>query len=234
MRAVERYRKEKGMKKKISIALIVLGIAFLLWAVFGRYIVLPGYFESLASGASQSGSIPENVPAWKIARYLIWAFSFKLGIYLITLGALLKAKMSSIRFALFAVAGLIYISVAYMPLTGPSWLFGAFGILMTVFMVMVILRLSQQRDQVIKNSESATDLRLVSYFFFAMTTYTLCGLLGVRTSALDPERMIEFGLQADAVSFAAHALIELALGWLFVLLSISKQTSSEANLTARS
>ena len=213
------------MKKKISIVLIVLGVAFLLWAIFGRYIVLPGYFESLASGASQSGSIPENVHAWKIARYLIWAFSFKLGIYFIALGALLRTKMGGKKFALFATAGLVYLSVAYMPLPGPSWLFGAFGILMTILMVLAILRLSKQRDQMTKSAVSATDLRLVGYFFFAMATYTLCGLLGVRTSALDPERMIEYGLQSDAVSFAAHALIELALGWIFVLLSLKKAES---------
>lgn len=210
------------MRKKISIILIILGIAFLLWAIFGRYIVLPGYFESLAGGASHSGPIPEDVPAWKIARYLIWAFSFKLGIYFIALGALLRTKMSGKKFALFASAGLVYLSVAYMPLPGPSWLFGLLGALMTIFMVIVILRLSGQRDQITKTTVSATDLRLVGYFFFAMATYTLCGLLGVRTSALDPERMIEYGLQADAVSFAAHALIELALGWFFILLSLKK------------
>lgn len=213
------------MKNKISIALIFIGIAFLLWGIFGRYIVLPGYFESLASGASQRGSIPENVPAWKIARFLIWAFSFKLGIYSIALGALLKTKIGGKKFAVFAITGFAYLSFAYMPLLGPSWLFGTFGAVMTIFMVIVILRLSKQRDQSTKTVVSATDLRLAGYFFFAMATYTLCGLLGVRTSALDPERMIEYELQADAVSFAVHALIELALGWTFVLLSLKKTES---------
>jgi hypothetical protein len=88
---------------------------------------------------------------------------------------------------------------------------------------MIILRLSKVRDQNIKNLASDIDLRFAGYFFFAMATYTLCGLLGVRGSALDPEKMIEYGLQADATSFAAHALIELVLGWLFVLLSYPNQ-----------
>ena len=211
------------MRKKLGITFIRLGIAFLLWAVFGRYVVLPGYMESLASGAGQAGSIPDDVEPWKIARYLIWAFSFKLGIYFIALGSLMRTKMSGKKLGLLALGGLTYISLAYMPIPGPSWLFGLAGVVMTVFIVLIILHLSKERDKETKNSISATDLRFIGYFFFAMATYTLCGLLGVRTSALEPEKMIEYGLQADAVSFAAHALIELVLGWFFILLSLRKQ-----------
>jgi len=214
-------------KKKLSIAFIILGIAFLIWAIIGRYLVLPGFMESLASGAGQSGAIPEDVEAWKIARYLVWAFSFKLGIYFITIAALLRTNIERLKLAFFIIGGLLYITLAYAPIPGPSLLFGIGGILMTVFIVTIIQRLSKNRDQNIENSTSNTDLRLAGYFFFAMATYTLCGLLGVRGSALNPEKMIEYGLQADAASFAAHALIELVLGWLFVLLSYQQSKTSQ-------
>jgi hypothetical protein len=210
------------MKKKLGTAFMVFGFAFLIWAIMGRYIVLPGFMESLESRAAQSGSIPEGVEAWKIARYLIWAFSFKLGIFFITIGALLQTNMGWKKIALHAIGGLLYISLAYAPIPGPSLLFGIGGILMTIFIVMIILRLSKVRDQNTANSTSEIDLRLIGYFFLAMATYTLCGLLGVRGSALHPEKMIEYGLQADATSFAAHALMELVLGWFFVLLSHSQ------------
>lgn len=206
-------------KRKLSIAFITLGIAFLIWAILGRYVVLPGFMESLASGAGQSGTIPENVEAWKIARYLLWAFAFKLGIFFITIAALLRTNIERLKLTFFIVGGLLYISLAYAPIPGPSLLFGTGGVLMTTFIVTIILRLSKIRDQNIETSTSNTDLRLAGYFFFAMATYTLCGLLGVRGSALNPEKMIEYGLQTDATSFAAHALIELVLGWLFVMLS---------------
>ena len=58
-----------------------------------------------------------------------------------------------------------------------------------------------------------------------MATYTLCPLLGVKAFALYPEKMIEFGLQAEAGSFAFHILIELVLGWLFIVLSFRKSSS---------
>ncbi|MBL8080012.1 MAG: hypothetical protein JNM55_18735 [Anaerolineales bacterium] len=206
-------------RKKSGIAFIILGIAFLIWAIIGRYVVLPGFMESLESGVSRSGTIPEGVATWKIARYLIWAFSFKLGILFVTIGALLQTNMKRLKLALYIIGGLLYISLAYAPIPGPALLFGIGGVLMMIFILITILRLSKARDQNIKSSASDIDLRLAGYFFFAMATYTLCGLLGVRGSALNPEKMIEYGLQADAASFAAHALIELVLGWLFLLLS---------------
>jgi hypothetical protein len=52
-----------------------------------------------------------------------------------------------------------------------------------------------------------------------MATYTLCPLLGVKAFALAPEKMIQYGLQAEAASFAYHVLIELLLGWLFTAIS---------------
>lgn len=210
------------MKKKLSIVFVILGIAFLIWAIVGRYVVLPGFMESLESGAGQSGTIPENVEPWKIVRYLIWAFSFKLGIFFITIGALLQTNIERFKLILYMVGGLVYISLAYAPLPGPSLLFGISGILMTIFIVMIVLRLSKIRDKNIQSTTSEIDFRLIGYFFFAMATYTLCGLLGVRGSALEPEKMIEYGLQADARSFAAHALTELVLGWFFILLSYRK------------
>ncbi len=210
------------MRKKLSLLFIVTGLLFLFWAIFGRYVVLPGYIESFADNGGGSGTLPDDVEAWKIARYLVWAFSFKLGVYLIALGALLKTKITRKRFSAFAAGGLFYISVAYLPLSGQPWMFGAAGVLMTILMVIIILSSTSLRDKVAKTSVTANDLRLAGYFFFAMGTYTLCGLLGVRTSALDPHKMIEYGLEADAMSFALHALIEFALGWIFIAASYKK------------
>jgi len=64
---------------------------------------------------------------------------------------------------------------------------------------------------------------MAGYFFFAMATYTLCPLLGVKAFALTPEKMIEYRLQQEAASFAFHILIELVLGWLLTSLSFRKK-----------
>jgi len=52
-----------------------------------------------------------------------------------------------------------------------------------------------------------------------MASYNLCPLLGIKTFCLYPEKMIRFGLQDQAASFATHILIELSLGWFFIFIS---------------
>ncbi|MFN2235533.1 MAG: hypothetical protein ACK2U1_15005 [Anaerolineales bacterium] len=208
------------MKNKASWIFIVLGFLFLLNAIFGRYLVLPGYLASLEQGQSTVASVSQTVSGWKIGRYLLWAYSFKLGIYFLILGAMLRTKMSTKRKWLIAVVGFVYISFAYMPLPEPtSPVFGIAGGIITLLMIFIFFRWSSQRAQLSEDQKIASDYRMAGYFFFAMATYTLCPLLGVKAFALAPEKMIQYGLQAEAASFAFHVLIELLLSWSFTALS---------------
>lgn len=215
------------MNKKLSIVLIGLGVLFLLYAIFGRYLVLPGYLASLEQGQTTLESASQAVSAWKVIRYLLWAYSFKLGIYCLILGATLRTRMSSTRKRLVAIGGLIYIGFAYIPLPGPSSIiFGLAGGLMLVLMVYIFFRWANDRDQLEESQRTTSDYRLAGYFFFAMATYTLCPLMGVKAFALEPEKMIQYGLQGEAASFAFHVLIELILGWVFISLSFRQERKS--------
>jgi hypothetical protein len=210
--------------KKASIILIGLGVLFLLNAIFGRYLVLPGYLAGLEAGGSTLEGASEVASPWKIARYLLWAYSFKLGIYFIILGAIARTNMSFGRKWLIGVGGFVYIGFAYMPLPEPtSIVFGIAGGIMTLLMIYIFLRWASERVQLDDRQKTASDYRMAGYFFFGMATYTLCPLLGVKAFALSPEKMIQYGLQAEAASFAFHLLIELALGWAFIALSIRKE-----------
>ena len=212
------------MNKKLSIIFISLGFLFILNAIFGRYVVLPGYLAGLEQGQATVESVSQTVSAWKIVRYLLWAYSFKLGIYFIILGATLRTKMSSTRKWVIAIGGFVYIAFAYIPLPGPtSIIFGIAGGLMTLLMIFSFLRWANERGQLQADQKEASDYRMAGYFFFAMATYTLCPLMGVKAFALAPEKMIQYGLQGEAASFAFHILIELVLGWLFTSLSFPKE-----------
>jgi len=210
--------------KKASIILIYLGILFLLNAIFGRYLVLPGYLASLEAGGNTLEVASQVASLWKIVRYLLWAYSFKMGIYSIILGAIVRTDMSSTRKWLIGVGGFVYIGFAYMPLPEPSSIvFGIAGGIMTLFMIFIFLRWARERNQLEEYQKTASDYRMAGYFFFAMATYTLCPLLGVKAFALAPEKMIQYGLQSEAASFAFHLLIELVLGWIFTALSFRKE-----------
>ncbi|HSN42904.1 MAG TPA: hypothetical protein VLR88_02470 [Propionibacteriaceae bacterium] len=207
----------RDKRRRASIILIVLGMGFVLWAVGGRYVVLPGFLESLEAGTGSPSTVPDDVDTWRVARFLLWAYSFKIGILLITLAALLRSRVPRKRFALYVAAGLVYLSVAYVPLAAPGIVFGIGGTVMLVLIILTILRASGDRPT---NGPTALgrELHLAAYFFFATAAHMLCGLFGTRTFGLEPEKMIAYGLQADATSFALHVLAELTVGWFLLFL----------------
>lgn len=56
-------------REKTALILIIAGGLFLLNAVFGRYLVVPGYIESLEAGQGM-GEVAQEVGVWKVVRYL--------------------------------------------------------------------------------------------------------------------------------------------------------------------
>jgi len=217
-------RKGDELKKSRWMIFLCIGIVFLLNAVFGRYLVLPGYLSSLEAGRGTIESASQTIPVWKIIRYLLWAYSFKIGIFFIGIGALLKVSLPKIRFWLIVGGGILYLLISYMPLPGPyPHLFGIGGGLMTVLIVFIFMRWAEDRNRLNDPQKTDADFRLIAYFFFAMATYNLCPLLGVKTFGLYPEKMIRYGLQVEASSFASRIMIELVLGWVFIFLSYCKR-----------
>ena len=95
------------VNKKANIILIGIGILFLLNAIFGRYLVLPGYLAGLEAGGGTLEGASQVASPWKVARYLLWAYSFKLGIYFIILGAVVRTDMSSSRKWLIGAGGFV-------------------------------------------------------------------------------------------------------------------------------
>lgn len=218
------------MKNRAGVVWTGIGVIFLLNAILGRYMVLPGYLSSLAAGQSTLETAAQAVPVWKIIRYLVWAYSFKLGIFCIGIGVLLKTSIPATRFWLVVSGGIVYLLIAYVPVPGPyAAFFGIGGSLITVLLVLIFVRWADDRRRLKDFDRANADCRLVAYFFFAMATYNLCPLMGVKTFGLYPEKMIRFGLQAEAASFASRVMIELVLGWLFIFLSYRKRSGASTS-----
>jgi hypothetical protein len=178
------HNRRKTMKdKKGSVVLIILGFLFLLNAIFGRYLVLPGYLAGLEAGGDTLKGARQVASTWKIIRFLLWGYSFKLGIYFIILGAMVRTDMSSGRKWVIGVGGFVYIGFAYMPLPAPtSIIFGVAGGIMTLLMIYIFLRWASERNGLQDGEKTASDYRMAGYFFFGMATYTLCPLSGVKAS----------------------------------------------------
>jgi len=206
---------------------ISIGIVFLINAILGRYLVLPGYLSSLEAGRGTVEAAGQTVPLWKILRYVLWAYSFKLGMFFIGVGVLLRASVPSRSFWVMLIGGILYLVLAYVPVPGPyPLLFGIGGSLSTLLLVLVFVHWAREYGCLAESAKTAARYRLIGYFFFAMATYNLCPLMGIKAFGLYPEKMIRFGLQAEATSFASRIMIELVLGWFFIFLSYRKQPES--------
>lgn len=217
------------MKKRSWAIWIGIGILFLINAILGRYIVLPGYMSSLETGKGTLEAAGQAVPLLKIIRYMVWAYSFKLGMFFVGIGVLLRASIPSRSFWVTLIGGILYLVLAYTPVPGPYPLFfGLGGTLITLLLVLIFIDWAREYGRLTEFLKTAARYRLIGYFFFAMATYNLCPLMGVKTFGLYPEKMIRFGLQSEAASFASRVMIELVLGWLCIFLSHRKssQTSS--------
>jgi hypothetical protein len=211
------------MKKRSWAIWIGIGILFLLNAILGRYVVLPGYLSSLEAGQGTIETAGQTVPLWKIIRYVLWAYSFKLGMFFVGIGILLRASIPSSNFWTMLIGAILYLVLAYTPIPGPySLLFGIGGTFVTLLLVLIFIGWASDYSRLAESAKTAARYRLIGYFFFAMATYNLCPMMGVKAFSLYPEKMIRFGLQSEAASFASRIMIELVLGWFFVFLSHNK------------
>ena len=211
------------MKKRSWAIWIGIGILFLINAILGRYVVLPGYLSSLEAGRGSVEAASQTVPVWKILRYVLWAYSFKLGMFSVGIGILLRASIPSRCFWAMIIGGILYLVLAYTPVPGPYPLFfGIGGTLITLLLVLIFIGWAREYGRLAESLKTAAHYRLIGYFFFAMATYNLCPLMGVKAFGLYPEKMIRFGLQSEAASFASRVMIELVLGWLCIFLSHRK------------
>jgi len=73
----------------------------------------------------------------------------------------------------------------------------------------------------------AADIRIVSYLFYLIAAWGLCGLLGSPLFGLRPEIMIEFKTQQGAYTMGAKVIVCLTLGW--ILMAISEYIETYSN-----
>jgi hypothetical protein len=214
-------------RHKISIGLAATGICFITFYLVVRLAFIQDINAAIAQSDVRSigGFAKGNVSGYLII-YIIWGYSFKLGMLLALLGGALKSGMESRRVWLFAAGGALYLILCYMPIGYNREFFGVQGVAILLLFLFIIWHWLKKRPKLEGTAKTAHDLRIIGYYFFIVATWNLCGVFGISGYALKPEIMIKHGLQPVAITFASHIMIELLLGWLFVFLSIYKENKT--------
>jgi hypothetical protein len=101
--------------------------------------------------------------------------------------------------------------------------YGILGTAILVLFVALVWEWTRRRPTLSGPARTASDLRMVGCYFLVMATWSLCGIFGIVTYALQPQVMLDRGLQPTAQMLTSHVMAELALGWLFVFLAARRE-----------
>lgn len=168
-----------------------------------------------------------------VAIWLLWAYSFRLGMLLAIIGGGVYSGMKNGGLSLIAAVGVVYLATCYVPFVdySPRY-YGILGTAILVLFLFLVRDWARMRSTHTGSAKIALDLRMAGHFFLVMATWSLCGIFGIVTYALQPEIMLARGLQPAAVMLTSHVMAELTLGWFLLFLASRREQTLRATETA--
>ena len=145
--------------------------------------------------------------------YFLWSLSAPIASILMGIGLLLYVQARGSRIALFAIGVFIVFFFAGFYLQKPgltvphySPFFGLSGGLILLFFLGVLWFWAKKRATLVGLAQTAADFQLVSYVFFLLAAWNLCGAFGAL-------------FRGSQLRSPVDIMIYLILGWLFLFLS---------------
>jgi hypothetical protein len=164
--------------------------------------------------------------------FVIWSYSFRVGMFLAIIGGALHAGMGRRELRILVAGGGVYLVSCYVSFVGYSpGYYGTLGTAILVMFVGVAWNWTRKRPTLSGSARIASDLRMVGHYFLVVATWSLCGIFGIVTYALQPQIMLTRRLQPTALMLTSHVMAELAVGWCFVFLASRKEPPSGAAAT---
>ena len=151
-------------------------------------------------------------------------FAFPVGLLLIVLAGLLNGESKRKYYFLLI---LIVLLGALLVIIWPSFVgreysaiyFGYSGGLLLVLIFCVGWFWAQQRQNCEPSNRKVIDLKGTSYFFFALATWNICGVIGMPGYALYPERSLAVDAYPFIIGQVKVVMLYFVLAWLSLLLS---------------
>ena len=201
------------MKRLVNTFLASFGILFLLYAILGNYVALPGYVRFLERGSvSTSGNAFDLSVFIGAAKTVIWMYSFQLGVICLALIYALKHRYYPQYILLFSVIWLAIWSWPELPAPG-SWFYITFGTIIMLCIALVLLADNKKATGNLQNT-----LFLGALMFFAFATWEVCGL-GATGRMLHPEQAAKPLAHNILVTQSTKLMIEFVIAWSLLLSS---------------
>lgn len=95
-----------------------------------------------------------------------------------------------------AAGGVAYLASCYVPFIDyiPRY-YGVLGTTILLLFLFLVWEWMRRRPTLSDAARIVSDLRMVGYYFLVTATWSLCGIFGIVTYALQPQIMLARGLQ---------------------------------------
>lgn len=218
--------------RRAGIAVGLLGVCFLVFYLVVRLVFMVQLDAAVAEANVHSLRDILAKVSTPILIWVVWAYSFRIGMFLAVFGGALHAGIGKRGLWLFAAGGAAYLASCYVPFVdySPRY-YGVLGTTILVLFLFLVWDWVQRRPTLADAARIASDLRMVGYYFLVTATWSLCGIFGIVTYALQPQIMLARGLQPTAVMLTSHVMAELTLGWFFLFLASRKEPLRAAPAT---
>ncbi len=193
-------------------------IIFLIGAL---YMVIMGFFAGWwITPALRNLSLTqysETIWSWDGALFWVWAFSIPLGSILVGVGILIYVQAKSILIWLFGIGVFLILGIAERLLPSEHFplVFGIGGGLILGFFLSILWFWAKKFKTLAGTAKTAAYFQLISYTFFLIAMWFLCGILG------SPFLKV---LENEPASSPISIIVYLVLGWLFLFLSHYKSS----------
>jgi hypothetical protein len=191
----------------------VIGLAVVLASVLAGGLIQ----DELESLGDQAFLARHGAAGW--AAFLSFAFGFPLGMAVCATGMFLSSEPATGKRLLFALGALLVaLSAILVPgIAGraPSPVFFGTGGYIILALVLATLWLwGRHRAALPPQARLGADLQGAGYLCFAIVAWNLCGLGGMPSFALDPEKMLATGSRGFAIGQMKSIMVALVAGWI--------------------
>jgi membrane protein implicated in regulation of membrane protease activity len=211
-------------RRRTGMAIGLLGVCFLAFYLLVRLLFMEQLDAKVAEADVHSlGDLMANLSG-PILVWMIWGYSFRVGMLLAVIGGALHTGMGKRELWLLIVGGAAYLASCYVPFIdySPRY-YGILGTAILVLFLFLVWDWVRRRPELSDDSESVSDLRMVGHYFLVTATWSLCGIFGIVTYALQPQIMMARWLRPAAVMLTSHVMAEFTLGWFFLALASRKE-----------
>ncbi len=173
--------------------------------------------EELKTLGDQAFLARHGAGGWLV--FLSFGFGFPLGVAICASGMFMASESSTVKRVVFILTALIIaLSAILVPgIAGraPSPLFfGTGGYIILLLVLVTIWLWGRHRASLSPQARTGADLQGAGYLCFAIVAWNLCGLGGLPSFALDPEKMLATGSRGFAIGQMKSIMVVLVAGWL--------------------